>query len=196
MPDPAIRRPHEPPVEPPLVAGWIDDAAVFELRGDPEDAGVVAAVRDATGLALPTTPGTSRAGGGRRLVWVGPDHWYAVMPAADSAEPIARLHADLATRRHALVDLSSALLLLRLDGAASRAALAQGCPLDLDPLAFPAHAAAGSVYFKASVSLWRADDRNAFDLLVRRSFANYVWEMIERSCHERGLTRQRWLMAR
>ena len=74
-----------------------------------------------------------------------------------------------------------------------REALAQGCPLDLHPRAFKVGQSAGSVFFKASVWLWQTGDEPTFEVLVRRSFQNYAWEMLQRVSRESGLCE--WVQA-
>ena len=49
------------------------------------------------------------------------------------------------------------------------------------------------MYFKASVWLWQTGDEPTFEVLVRRSFQSYAWEMLQRGSRENGLSE--WVQA-
>jgi sarcosine oxidase subunit gamma len=61
--------------------------------------------------------------------------------------------------------------------------LATGCPLDLDPQAFPVGMCTRTVLAKAEIVLWRIAD-DAFHLEVWRSFAAYVSAVIAEASRE------------
>jgi sarcosine oxidase subunit gamma len=128
-----------------------------------------------------------------RVVWAGPDDWFVIGPKGQADAIIERLRTALAGLHHAVTDVSSGYTVLHLGGAAVRDVLAQGCPLDLHPSVFKAGMAAGSHFFKASVWLWQTDDAATFEVLVRRSFMNYVWLMLERCTQECGLVTRRFV---
>ncbi|MEZ5653340.1 MAG: sarcosine oxidase subunit gamma family protein [Burkholderiaceae bacterium] len=170
----------------PLHAHWKRSATILNLRGPAGDADFRQRVEAALGLPLPTTACTTQACAHRRIVWVGPDDWFVIAPADDGGTERA-LRSALAGQAHALTDVGSGYVVLRLAGEAVRDILAHGCPLDLHPRAFTPGTSAGSHFFKASIWLWRPDDAPAFELLIRRSFANYVSLVLKRCCRECGL---------
>ena len=59
-------------------------------------------------------------------------------------------------------------------GRAARDLLARGCPLDLDPRSFAADQCAQTLLARVDVILFLMDDRDAFGVLVRASFARYL----------------------
>jgi sarcosine oxidase subunit gamma len=61
--------------------------------------------------------------------------------------------------------------------------LAAGCPLDLDPAAFPVGMCTRTVLAKAEIVLWRRAD-DSFHLEVWRSFAAYVSGVIAEAARE------------
>ena len=73
-----------------------------------------------------------------------------------------------------LNDLSGGQILLRLSGARVEKLLAKGCPIDLHENAFPAGACAQSGLAKANILIARVDATGTFDVVVRRSFSDYL----------------------
>lgn len=174
-----------------LLAGWHDGLAVINLRGNPDDAGFLAAASHAIGLKLPVQACTSVSSAICRVIWAGPDDWFVIGPKGQADAMLAQLQAALDGIHHAVTDVSSGYTVLHLSGAPVREVLAQGCPLDLHPRVFKPGDCAGSHYFKASVWLWQTSEAPVFEMLVRRSFMGYVWLLLSRSTQECGLaTRQ------
>jgi sarcosine oxidase gamma subunit len=99
-------------------------AVMLDTRGDPENQAFVRGINDALGLALPVTPNTAGGDVMRRVLWLGPDQWLIA-----SMQPIAHPKIPGAST----TDVSHGRAVLRASGAEVRAALAKGCPLDLDP---------------------------------------------------------------
>ncbi|MEN9313847.1 MAG: hypothetical protein RIS35_240 [Pseudomonadota bacterium] len=169
----------------PLAALWREGLSIVNLRGDPRDPEFRASVRKALDVDLPETAGGISEGLRQRIVEAGPDDWFVIGAPGEAAASMVALRKALAGLHTAVTDVSSGYTVLRLSGPPVRDVLAQGCPLDLHPRAFGPGRCAGSHFFKASVWLWRAPD--AFELLVRRSFAGYMRLMLERTTRECGL---------
>ena len=127
------------------------------------------------------------------MVWAGPDEWFVIGPKGYSDAIALRLRAELAGMHHAVTDVSSGYTVMHLSGAPARNVLAQGCPLDLHPRAFKPGASAGSLFFKASIWLWRTGESETYEVLVRSSFRGYFWLMLERCTEECGLTARRFV---
>jgi len=91
------------------------------------------------------------------------------MLVRDSADGAA---IDAALGSHAaIVDLSDAYSALVLSGPKSRAVLAKGLPLDLDPARFPIESVATSVIDPVPALIWRRADADSFVIAVPRSLA-------------------------
>ena len=157
---------------------------IVNLRGQAGDPMFAEAVASATGLAPPTTPNTLVENDNHCIMWLAPDEWlvYGKHAETPSASPLAsRLERALAALFSAVTDQSSAYATLRLQGQQATAVLNKGCPLDLHPRAFGPTHCAQSHYFKTSFLLRRLAPAtpDAWQLIVRRSFADYTARMLQ-----------------
>ena len=170
------------------------------LRGNAGDAGFMDAVRGVLGVAPPTAPNTVAAGDGLALLWLGPDEWLAVQHAAApgaEAELAERLRGALGRVRAAVTEVGESLCCIAVAGPHARDLIAKGCPLDLHPRVFGGASQDGqghcaqSHLAKTGITLHHVDDDNgtgpAFDLYVRRSFADYLWRWLEDAAREYGV---------
>jgi len=134
-------------------------------------------VRDAAapafGLALPEQACRAQAGGERAALWLGPDEQLLLAPVGQNQRLQAELGAALQGLAHSLVDVSQRQAAIAVSGPRARDMLASGCPLDLDPEAFPVGMCARTVFAKAEVVLWRRSAEE-YHLEVARSFSDYV----------------------
>ena len=160
--------------------------AIVNLRGNPEDAAVLAAVEGALGLALPLAPNTTATQGKTTAFWLGPDEWWIVTaePAADHA---ARLRTTLAGLHAAVTEVGESRSCIEVSGPRARDLLAKACPLDLHPRVFAPGACAQSQLAKTSGLLHQTSEEPAYDLYVLRSFAEYLWHWLEDAGQEYGV---------
>ena len=158
----------------------------LNLRGDGSDSVLVAAVTKATGLTLPLVPNTV-AHGERSIYWLGPDEWMLV-GAADAIERATTdLRNSLQARHAAVNDLSGSFLTFRITGDHTVDLLAKACTLDLHPLVFKAGSRAQTGLGKANVLLIRHWDDSGFDIVVRRSFSDYLSHWLGRAGQDYGI---------
>ncbi|MDE1182330.1 sarcosine oxidase subunit gamma family protein [Paraburkholderia sp.] len=154
---------------------------LVNVRGDLRDAAFVAAFERVVGCRPPEKANTVASGNGFDVVWLGPDEWLVRSAAAYSAAATAPVAGALGTAFSGVfasaVDVGSGFTVLEISGTAVLEVLSRGCPLDLHPKLFGAGQCAQSHYFKASVTLIAAGD-NRFELIVRRSFADYFVKII------------------
>ncbi|MEK9673881.1 MAG: sarcosine oxidase subunit gamma family protein [Rhodospirillaceae bacterium] len=168
------------------------DLGQINLRGDTGDPGFVAAVRYALGpngaaAAFPP-PATWAADCGLcRCLWLGPDEWLLVGPAAVMAALAAGLGRALRGHHTAVTDVGAARSALELSGPKARDVLEKGCALDLHPRTFGAGHCAGTMIAKTQVFLEQISDAPEYRIYVARSFARHfaAWlidAMAEFSC--------------
>jgi sarcosine oxidase subunit gamma len=127
----------------------------------------------AFGLPLPEDACRATAAAGRAALWLGPDERLLLAPAGEEASLGAELESALVGTAHSLVDVSHRQVALALVGARARDTLASGCPLDLDPDAFPVGMCTRTVLAKAEVVLWRRSVEE-YHLETGRSLLGYV----------------------
>jgi sarcosine oxidase subunit gamma len=150
---------------------------LVNLRGDARDPAFVDAVAQATGARLPAQPNTVARGEEYDVLWLGPDEWLVRSLQPRPALLETRLAGLLAGQFASAVDVGSGFTVLEARGSRVREVLARGCPLDLHPsLAAPGQCVQ-SHYFKASIVLVPVES-DAYDIVVRRSFADYFCRMM------------------
>lgn len=73
-----------------------------------------------------------------------------------------------------------------MSGARARDVIAKGCPLDLHPRVFgPGHCA--QTYFdRAGIMILQTSTAPSFELIVRRSYADYLWAWLTDAASEYG----------
>ena len=150
-------------------------AARWILRGGPR---VRMAAETALALALPAAACRAAADGERAALWLGPDEWLLIAGVQRADETAAALGTGLAGLPHSLVEVSHRQVALEVRGADARTLLAAGCPLDLEPAAFPVGMCTRTVLGKAEIVLWRTAGE-VFRVEVWRSFAPYLSAFLE-----------------
>ncbi len=155
------------------------------LRCDPKNGAQTAAFKDATGLVLPTTPLTSVASDDAVVRWMAPDEWLITV-AASSLLPLQQRLAEIMPGHCAVVDVSSGLTVFELSGERALDVLKKCVPIDLHPRHFPVNKVVSTAFAKASCTLRRLDVQT-FELVVRRSFADYMWLWLQDASLEYGL---------
>ena len=144
----------------------------LDLRGDTRDAAFIDAARRVLGFALPVAANTTAQGGDHVAYWLGPDEWLVATRAEGSALA-ASLREAFGTTFASVTEVGAGNAVLVLDAANARDLLAQECPLDLDPSAFGPGQCAQTRFAKAAILL-RPLEGGAMELIVRRSFADYL----------------------
>jgi len=159
----------------------------LNLRGDPGNARFVACVADIAGVGIPITANTVTHTPDNTLYWLGPNEWLLVTPGEREAGAVARsLRAGLAGCFAAVTEVSGGQTVIALRGPSVRDLLAKGCPLDLHPRAFGVDRCAQSHLAKAPILVRQVDAAPSFEIIVRRSFADYLWLWLEDAAAEYG----------
>ena len=173
----------------------------LNLRGDPNSEQFLQVVQATLGQPFPIVPNTFTATAhtqrelqrGRisnpppaatpscAIYWLGPDEWLLSAELGKEKDLAAQLGKNLAGQPHSLVDVTGGQLLMRLTGQRAREVLAKGCTLDLHPRAFKVGQCAQTTLAKASMLIALVDDTPTFDLIVRRSFAEYAARWLRHS---------------
>ena len=130
------------------------------------------AIEGVLGTELPRSAGDVASHGEHSVLWQGPDEWLVVSQMSAEAL-VEELRLSVAGANAAVVDVSANRTVLELRGAAARAVLQKGCPLDLHPRAFAPGRAVSTTLARVPLILWQVGP-DSYRLLPRSSFADYV----------------------
>lgn len=157
------------------------------LRADPANPQVLAALRGMLGFALPLQPNSVARNDSTTVLWLGPNEWLIVVPDGAAAALVADVQRVLHGHFFAVTEVSGGQTIVALRGKHVRDVLAKGCSLDLHPRAFGPGRCAQSHLAKAPILLYQLDDEPVFELILRRSFADYLWLWLLDAAAEFGL---------
>ena len=156
---------------------------LINIKGDAASAGFLKAVKALTGAALPLQPNTVAESEQFVIYWLAPNEWLIQSRQPRLPALGAALASALTGEFAAVVDVSSGNTSLVLSGAKARAVLQKGCPLDFHASVFQLGQCAQSHYFKAGILLRPLAD-GAYELVIRRSFADYFGRILLDACQE------------
>lgn len=142
------------------------------FRATPDDEELLAAAAAVLGVALPIHSNRFTECVDVRASWLGPDEWMLASQSWSARDIESRLRGALAGRSYSVVDVTSGYTMVQLSGRKVPLVLARGCPLDFSPGAFDKGDCAQSVYFKSPLMI-SSDGEGVYDLIIRRSFAEY-----------------------
>ena len=150
-------------------------SAHLNLRGDSEDINFCSAVAEVLTVSLPLKPCTYQRNGNTSIYWLGPSEWLVVEVGGDAAAIEATLRKSL--KGHiSIVDVSGGQTCINLRGVAVETVLKKSSIYDFDGWD-TAKATSGRVvqttFAKASAAVSNRSD-GSYDLVIRRSFADYV----------------------
>lgn len=157
------------------------------LRGDPENPAFLEAVNAVLGASLPTEPNTAVEGDGMGALWLGPDEWLLITPPKMESHLMECLRKALAGIFSAVTDVSGGQTVISVQGPHARDVLTKGCSLDIHPRVFGSGHCAQTLLASVPVTIRQVDERPSFDLIVRRSFAEYLALWIEDAAQEYGM---------
>lgn len=158
----------EPRIEEVPFLGFIN------LRGKSTNMAFVAAVLKVLGCEPPIEANTMRESGDYRIYWLGPDEWLVITPTGQAGKVQSQLQAALDGVFSSVVDNSSGLTLVKITGDNAAKLLARDCPLDLHPREFKPGQCAQTRLAKAGMTIAPLRDGSGFEIIIRRSFADYI----------------------
>jgi sarcosine oxidase subunit gamma len=155
------------------------------LRGDPDDSNFAGAVHRATGLELPGVLALV-CRGETSLQWLGPDVWLLIVPSGTEFVVEQKLREALVGQHCQVVNVSGGQTLVELSGPKVRELLMKSTSYDVHPRNFPVGKAVGTVFAKSQLVIRRSGE-DTWELVVRRSFADYIWLWLQDASAEYGL---------
>ena len=164
----------------------VSDAGYVNLRGSPDNAEFIETATTVLGQDLPLTANRMTKVS-HRIFWLGPDEWLIVTPAETTLTLIKEFDESLSTRHASLTNVSGGQILLRATGTDMRNVLAKGCTLDFHPSEFKVGDCTQSGLAKANVLIALVDEQPTFEIIVHRSFAEYLARWLRHSAGEYGV---------
>ena len=164
---------------------WANEVPLLgyiSLRGNANQPTFLAAVKSALGLDLPTKPCVSISNKTLSIFWVSPDEWLITCERSQLASLQASLKGSLNGLHSQVVDNSGGFTTVLLQGKNASEVLQHCTVYDLHDLS--SNKVVGTTFGKMSLFLSRYDD--GYKLVFRRSFADYIWPLLERSAAPYG----------
>lgn len=161
---------------------------LLNLRCNSADSAQVAAVESLLGLSLPTSPLTVNANEQRAIRWLSPDEWLISAPCGQAFE-LESAFADSMPGHYSLVNVSGGMTVIDLSGPHVVDVLKKSVPVDLHLTQFPVGKVVSTVFAKSGAIVRRLDT-DRFELVIRRSFADYLWLWIQDASREYGIVVQ------
>lgn len=155
------------------------------LRCNQNNSEQLAAVETVLGLALPTQALTFVSKGEVSIRWISPDEWLIVVPGLDAFDVESRFR-DVMTGHYSLVNGSGGQTIIELWGADVVNLLKKSTPIDFHPSQFPVGKVVSSVFAKSTAVISRTGE-DRFELVIRRSFSDYLWLWLQDASREYGL---------
>ncbi|WXL26319.1 sarcosine oxidase subunit gamma family protein [Ectopseudomonas mendocina] len=155
------------------------------LRGDGKSAEFAGSVHQVLGLELPSAL-MLVSNGDTSLQWLAPDEWLLIVPGGSEYETELKLREALNGQHISVVNVSGGQTLVELSGPKVRDVLMKSTSYDVHPLNFPVGKAVGSNFAKSQLVIRRTGE-DVWELVVRRSFADYIWLWLQDASAEYGL---------
>ena len=158
----------------------------LNLRGNCADADFLAGVQAVLGLALPIRPCSSALSDDTQIMWLAPDEWLIIVASGTETDVEQKLRGAL-KGHFAVSDISGAQTLLELSGRHVVDLMKKSTGYDLHLENFPVGKVIGTTFAKAGAHILRVSE-DKFQLIVRRSFSDYIWLWIQHGSQEYGLS--------
>jgi sarcosine oxidase subunit gamma len=156
----------------------------LDVRFDPGDEAAMTAATEALGQPVPTTPDMIASTDELDVLWLGPDEWLVLAAPGRGPELEERLRGKLSDGAGSVVDVSANRTSIELSGPHARDILEHGCSIDLDPRAFGPGRCAQTDLARSNVILVRRSAHPVYLILVRPSFARYLWTWLADAASE------------
>ncbi len=150
----------------------------LNIRGNADDSNFLNGVKQALELNLPVNANTQNALNAKCLYWLGPDEWLLHCDLDETSKLEDAMHTQLTGLHHAVTEVSDYYTVLRLQGPDAETLLRKACPLDLHHSVFLSGCIAQTRFGHASILLHKLEDGESWDIQVRWTYAEYVWDYL------------------
>jgi len=164
---------------------WANEVPILgyiSLRGNARDEAFVSAASYVLGVKLPAEPCTLAVSATAKVLWLSPDEWMIMCPRARLGALLRDLDQALAGIRSQVADNSGGYTQVVVLGRSAHDVMSHASVYDLAALA-PGRVV-GTTFGKSSLYVHRQDE--GFCLVLRRSFADYIWRYLVRAAQPYG----------
>jgi sarcosine oxidase subunit gamma len=158
----------------------------LNLRGNANDPAFLKGVKNTLDLDLPLAPCSSAQNSESTIMWLSPDEWLIIIEGGTEAAVEDKLRQSL-SGHFAVSDISGAQTMLEISGKNCLQLLQKSIGYDLHLDSFPINKVIGTALAKSSAHIRRTGEYD-FQLIIRRSFADYIWLWLQQSSKEYGLS--------
>lgn len=158
------------------------------LRAATEAAALGKALKKKCGVALSKRL-QSETKGDYCVRWMSPDCWLLSCPVSEAFDIEQALRSDV-SGHIAIVNVSGGYSILELSGSDARSMLMKSTGYDVHPDHFGEGKVVNTTFAKAQVTLRAVEvgeSSSRYELIVRRSFSDYVWLWLQRAGAEYGM---------
>lgn len=150
----------------------------ISLRGHSDDSAFAAACEKVLGVALPTTPNTLVETDDLVICWLRPTEWLILTEGDACQQWLDALRQALADVHSGVVELSGGQTLIEVRGEHAIDVLSKGTTFDLHSRHFGTGQCARTLLAKTTAFIRVTEPGQAFEIVVRRSFADYLWQWL------------------
>ncbi|NND91205.1 MAG: sarcosine oxidase subunit gamma [Granulosicoccus sp.] len=158
---------------------------LLTLRAGAHRESLATALSATLGLVLPERLSSESAGNEVCVRWMSPDEWLLSCPLQDAFDLECRLRSAI-DGHIAIVNVSGGYSILNLSGSAAQNVLKKSTAYDVHPDNFMPGKVVNTLMAKAQVVL-RCVESDRYEIIVRRSFADYLWLWLQRAGREHDL---------
>ncbi len=161
---------------------------VLQLRGLVSDPAFMAAITSVFGVSLPTQPKQAVYAKQAALLWVSPDEWLLVCPHREKDALLQGLQTALVGVYAQILDNSGGFTLMGIDGSYASTVLRHLTPYDV--LSLSVGECVQTFAHKNTFMITKVAD-NEYAVLFRRSFADYIWRLLQKTARPYGYAVQK-----
>lgn len=155
------------------------------IRGSQQNSSFMNGCAEVFGIALPTKPLTTASQGAISIRWVSPDEWLVILPMEHTFD-VEKTLRNLIEGHFQIVNVSGGQTIFELSGPDAINVLKKSAPLDFHQSEFPVGKAVNTKFAKSTAQIYRKST-DIWELVVRRSFSDYLWLWIQDASMEYGL---------
>ena len=160
-----------------------DDVGHLVLRGD--STLLASAVSEVLDLPFPDQPLSSYSRDKTCIRWISPDEWLVTVLETEISSVELSLR-DTIDGHVAIVNVSGGQTIIHLTGKHASDVLMKSTSYDVHELNFPTGKVITTTLAQAQVIIRRLDT-DQFELVIRRSFADYIWIWLRDAAAEFGI---------